>query len=331
MMRCQRVLAALMGLSMIVGVAHADGDASLASLRSRAVAGDAAAQVALGRQLFARGDAADKARAVDWFAKAAREGNTAGQWQLGFDEFLGVGTPRDQADGIDMMRRSLADGSVSHMTVFGMILAHTDGPPKQQAEGVTWLKRGAAGGSTHAMMLLATLRMQGQAGLKRDPARALKWFRRAATLGDPVAQALMGQFSISGTMLPADAKAGEAWLRKAARQGMVGAQALLAYYLVTGHDGAPTDPAAGVRWARKASAQHNAQGYYVLGLAFQSGTGEPKDAAQAWYHFAVAKRLDVKHQLSHVDEHLAAVAGQVGDARLSALRARVAAVTVPSS
>src|SRR5690348_12890369 len=51
---------------------------------------------------------------------------------------------------------------------------------------------------------------------------------------------------------------------------------------------------------------------------------------EAWYNFAVAKRLDTRQQLEHVDEHLSEVATKLSRPQLGKLEAAVSKIPLPS-
>ena len=81
------------------------------------------------------------------------------------------------------------------------------------AEAHAAWERAAAGGSTLAMTSLANLYMQGQ-GVRRDPGRALSWYKRAAEQGDAVGQMNLGDLSAARDPITA-----YFWLGLAANQG----------------------------------------------------------------------------------------------------------------
>ena len=77
------------------------------------------------------------------------------------------------------------------------------------------------------------------------------------------------------------------WYRKAAEQGLANAQYKLGVAYVTGN-GVEKDAAEAVKWYRKAAEQGYAKAQCFLGLCYAEGYGVTKDEAEAakWYHKA---------------------------------------------
>ncbi|NII12092.1 SEL1-like repeat protein [Oleiagrimonas sp. C23AA] len=323
-------LAAALALVLSIGSVptQAEVSASLKAVHQRAEQGDAQAQVAWGRHLV-EGSKADKAAATAWFRKAALQGNTDGEWMLGSAYMGGTGVPRDMAKALKWMRASLADGSAEHMATYGGLLFSQGMLEGHRQKGVAWLHKAADKGSPAAMMFMGMARLSGTFSLPKDQVEARHWFERAAQTGNPASEKALGVFYLKGMLGQVDIPKGLHWLRAAAAQGDASAEGTLAVYLVSGQDKVPKQPLQGLAWARKATAQHDAYGYYALGLAYQDGEGVTADPAKAWYNFAVAQRLDSKHNLTHVADHMSDVATGLRLKQLHQLRDEVAKVPVP--
>ena len=136
-------------------------------------------------------------------------------------------------------------------------------------------------------------------------ARAEAWFRKAADLDHPHAQAWLGwlyvdgafPFSrdltrLSGESLPSrqgtarlsevakDEAQAAGWFRKAATQGHTGAQLSLAMMYAAGV-GVEQDYSQAERWCRRAAERGDPWAQNVLGIVHAVGTGPLKDAAKA--------------------------------------------------
>ncbi|HEY8229466.1 MAG TPA: tetratricopeptide repeat protein [Rhodanobacteraceae bacterium] len=293
-----------------------------AALQKQAATGDAAAEAKLGLELMKTKKPADESAAVDWFRKAAAQGNTDSQFNLGLAYATGAGITRDVPTGLKWMRESLSDGSGTHMLVYGMLLGSLGGGSQQEA--LKWIRKSAEAGAPAGMMFLA------MAEQKDDPADARRWMLKAAQAGSPLPQMLLGWGYILGKGMfdSPNTDAGLHWLRKAANQGYAPAEGALGLLLITGDHQVPDDPAEGVQWAQKAAAQHNAYGYYAMGYAYQLGKGESVDPAKAWYNFAAAQRLDTKHNLTKAGEDMSLVATELSPAQIQKLQAEVAQIPV---
>ncbi|GAB2550301.1 tetratricopeptide repeat protein [Rhodanobacter koreensis] len=325
-------LGTLLGMGMCVPAraVNAPGEPSTSELQKQAASGNAVAEVALGKVLVASKDPKDKAASVEWFRKAALQGNTDAQWLLGAAYWDGNGVPRDPSLGLEWMRKSLSDGSTDHMVTYGGFLGLQGMLSGQPNDGLAWIRRAADAGSTKGMSMLGLLQLNGGMGASKDKAAAEQWFLKAANAGDADAQLILGSLYIWNGFDHTDVAAGVRWLREAAQHGQAEAQGTLGYLLISGDKGVPKNPVEGVQWADKAVLKNDSHGHYALGFAYQYGDGKPKDPAQAWYHLAAAARLDAKHELSKVGDHMSEVATQLSAKELAQLQAKVQQIPVPT-
>ena len=165
-----------------------DREAAVAELRVLAQAGDAEAQYALATA-YSDGLALprDYRRAAEWYEKAALQGHSRAQFNLGFLHYTGAG------EGADAL-------------------------PRDNAEALRWLIPAAEAEVPMAAFLLGRLYHYGL-GVTADQEAALRWSRLAAQRG-----LVGGQFE-TGVLLGgrrADAAAwieAYSWLLLAARQG----------------------------------------------------------------------------------------------------------------
>jgi uncharacterized protein len=299
----------------------ASADAARDALKKRAEAGDAAAQVALGRALQDDGQPADKTAGTEWYRKAAMAGNAEGAWMLGSATMAGVGTDRNVAAAIEWMRKSVViDQNADHMAVLAVALLSTGG---SHEEALQWSQKAADKGSTKGMEVLAMARLSGEMGLPKDTALAEKLLTTAAQKGDADAQLSLGQFYITGVFGPHDAAAGVRWLQTAADAGSAKAQGTLAYFLITGKEGVPVDAARGVALARKAMASNEMLGHYAMGVAYVTGVGVAENPSEGWYQISLAQRMDSQQQLKSAADYLAKASAKLTTAQLTELKVRV--------
>ncbi len=122
---------------------------------------------------------------------------------------------------------------------------------------------------------------------KVHSARFAKW-QRAAELGWPEGQWLIGRCYQEGLSVEEDKPEAVRWYRKAAEQGVASAQYNLGVCYDNG-DGVSKDQAEAVRWYRKAAEQGYAAAQFNLGVGYAHGNGVSKDEAEAvrWYRKAV--------------------------------------------
>jgi uncharacterized protein len=124
-------------------------------------------------------------------------------------------------------------------------------------------------------------------GVPRDPAEALKWFRKAADQGNALAQTTLGWMYQAGRGVPQNYAEALKWFRLAADQGSALAQTALGLMYQAGH-GVPQNYAEALKWFRLAADQGNALAQNNLGLMYQAGYGVPQNYAEAlkWYRLA---------------------------------------------
>jgi TPR repeat protein len=295
-------------------------DVSRAALEQRAGAGDAPAQVALGRLLQGDGKPEDQAAGAAWYRKAAQAGDAEGAWMLGGAYMAGTGIGRDVPVAIDWMRKSVAaDGNPDHMAVLAVALLSTGGTQ----EALQWAQRAADKGAPKGMEIVAMARLSGELGLPKDVADGEHWLLLAARKGDPDAQLSLGQFYVSGLFGRQDPAAATRWMQSAADAGSARAAGTLAFFLITGRDGVPVDAPRGVALARKAMASDDMLGHFALGVAYVTGAGVAEDAAEGWYQIALAQRMDSQQQLKSAGDYLSRAAARLTPAQLDRLKARV--------
>jgi uncharacterized protein len=318
---------ARVALSLILGCclaarlwAATPDDASRADLQRRAGAGDAQAQVALGRLLQDDHKPEDKAAAAEWYRKAATAGNADGAWMLGSVYMAGVGVTRDVPQGIDWMRKSLAaDPNPDHMAVLAVALLAVG----SNAEALQWAQRAADKGAPKGMEVLAMAKLSGEMGLPKDLPGGEHWLLLAAQKGDADAQLSLGQLYVSGMFVHKDPVAGVRWMQAAADGGSARAAGTLAYFLITGKDDVPVDPVRGVALARKALGSNDMLGHYAMGVAYVTGVGVAENPAEGWYQVALAQRMDSQQQLKTANDYLSKAATKLTPAQLDQLKARV--------
>ena len=120
-----------------------------------------------------------------------------------------------------------------------------------------------------------------------DYERALRSFRRLATMGDVKAQFYAGFMYHEGQGVPRDTVEAARWLRMAAQQGYTLAQFNLGLMHYSGR-GVRKDLVESVRWFRMAAEQEDILSQFNLGLLYERGHGVPQNYAEAakWYRRA---------------------------------------------
>ena len=124
---------------------------------------------------------------------------------------------------------------------------------KDPAEAAKWYRKAADQGQLGAQVSLGVMYANGQ-GVPKDAAEAVKWFRKAADQGHVQSQVALGTSYETGTGVAANAAEAVKWLRKAAEQKDTGALNELARILATSPDSNVREGASAVSFAQSAVA-----------------------------------------------------------------------------
>jgi len=192
----------------------------VATLRD-AERGDPSAQNKLG-EMYAngRGVVRDGALAVEWFRKAADQGNAQAWNNLGeiHRDMWNVrriwGVRRDDAQAVDWFRKAAEQGFALAQYNLGEMYRGGYGVAKDFAQAVVWYRRAAEQGNADAQNRLGFMFDEGR-GVAHDYAQAAEWYRKAADQGNTDAQCSLGEMYRSGRGVLQDDAEALAWYRKA--------------------------------------------------------------------------------------------------------------------
>ena len=136
----------------------------------------------------------------------------------------------------------------------------------------------AEAGLRSAQTLVGEIHAKGL-GVRRDPALAGQWYRRAAAQGDAAALVALGLMALDreGSM---DRKAAAGFLEQAAAKGHAEAAFRLALLLLDGEARTRNAPRAAALLRRAAESGH-AEAAYVLGQLYRAGDGVPASQTEA--------------------------------------------------
>lgn len=150
-------------------------------LHRAATEGNAEAQYLLGRLYHYRSDAeVDRASARSWFEKAAQQGYEAAIEILDLIEGIGYQIEEGWHHRLPGLEKLANDGDLEAEYQLAQRYEHgIGGVRKDPATAVDWYRRAAAGGHLMAMRALARIYAAGRDGVDRDPAAAAAWAARA--------------------------------------------------------------------------------------------------------------------------------------------------------
>ena len=227
------------------------------------------------------GIAQDDQQAVLWYRKAAEQGHTDAQYELGWMYDRGVAVDEDDQQAVLWYRKAAEQGHA---------VAEHELAEREDARLHMLFYRGAAEqGDAAAQTMLGVMYYLGE-GVAKDARQAVLWFRKAAEQGHAGAQYSLGASYQSGKGVAKDVHQAVLWFRKAAEQGDAAAQTMLGWLFARG-EGVAEDDSQAVCWFREAAEQGEALAQLTLGLMYAGGEGVPEDPVQAyaWYNLAAAQ------------------------------------------
>jgi TPR repeat protein len=146
-----------------------------------------------------------------------------------------------------------------------------------------WVFIAAVEGLPQAQVCYGRMLLAGT-GMPKDPAQALKWFRRAALNEDADAINMVGRCLDNGWGTAEDAAAAAQHFQRAADLGHAWAQYNVGHMYLDGR-GVPRDRTLAYLHYSKAAGQQHERAMNLLGRCCEQGWGTPRnlDAAADWY------------------------------------------------
>jgi TPR repeat protein len=190
--------------------------------------------------LKGNGGDADARKGFELMLKAANQNHLPAFFGIAYLYHVGMGTAKDLSKAIEWFGKAAErDHAISQFNLGKLLIAETTplqpGMPDlaaQHNEGLEWLRKAAVQGLNEAKTAYGTLLMNGDMGLKQDPATAARiYLIPAADAGDTEAMNALGTLYQIGNGVPYDPAAAEVFFRKAAMAGNVKAQANLGEHL----------------------------------------------------------------------------------------------------
>lgn len=142
------------------------------SIRAKAEKGDAAAQAELASTYWNEGDFAS---ALNWYQKAAAQGNVRAEHALGVMHVFGQGVNVDYAEAVKWFTKAAEKGDIDSQYSLGVRYVKGDHVEQNFAEAVKWFTMAANQGQPDSQVSLGRRYMNGE-GVQKDVVEAYKWF-----------------------------------------------------------------------------------------------------------------------------------------------------------
>ncbi len=182
--------------------------------------GSAEVQCAIGR-CYAKGDGclADYTAAVQWFEKAALQGDSRAGFYLGQCYFFGAGVQQDYDQAHQWFQVASKDWFMANRYLRQHYL-NGNISLKPDFSNFQGLPEAAQRGSASAYTAMGNCFFLGKVGY-RDFRTAVQWYQKAALQDDPEAQFCLGYAYVTGAGVTQNREQAFAWFEKSGRQGFM--------------------------------------------------------------------------------------------------------------
>lgn len=235
------------------------------------------------------------AKAVEWFHKAAEQGNVSAQYTLGEMYQNGEGVSRDYSKAFAWFLRAAEQGHVQAYKQLSRMYHDGQGVEQDNTQALKWLLKAPEQGDAYYQYYVGRMYKSIQ-----DNAQAFKWFSKAAEQNNSDAQYELGEMYRNGEGVVQDNAKAVQWFSKAAI-GSDRAKKKLNFMYKNGIGVAQDDPEL-LAWRKKRaerhailvkayskSAKYNPSEKNRLGMKYRDGEdGLIEDDTQAVYWFRKA-------------------------------------------
>lgn len=178
--------------------------------------GDAWAQYSIGL-LHDNGNGFDKndKMAGQWYLQSAEMGNEYAQLNVGLMYYFGQGTDQNHSEAAKWFRKAAQQGNPASAYFLGLMFESGQGVQGDMELAATYLRRAADGNVAAAQTKLGDFYYDGKAGLQQNYVEALRWYGKAAELGDSTAAILIARMYDGGIGTEKDPIKATHWSRMA--------------------------------------------------------------------------------------------------------------------
>ncbi|NRR33914.1 sel1 repeat family protein [Oxalobacteraceae bacterium] len=173
----------------------------------------------------------DLEKSFYWYEKSARLGYAEAMQDLSELYQNGIGTQQDGKMAQEWRRKADQLG-VNGAAMYLINYFPWGTAPASPAEEASIQLKHAEAGDVNAQIALASRYASGQ-GVEKDEQVAIMWWRRAANMGDPIAQRMLGKYLMDENIQnPKQSVEAIQWLQKAVALGDLEAQSTMAFWYV---------------------------------------------------------------------------------------------------
>lgn len=201
-----------------------DDDDIIGYYQYSAERGSADAQLTLGQLAFhgARGLPQDPALALQYYLRAAENGEAAAHGHIGHMYAQGIGARQDNATALKHFRLGAAKGHPASQNGLGYMHMHGYGVEVSYPKALELFRAAAEKGNPEAQFNLGAMHIAGM-GVKKALDKALHYFTLAAHQGHTLALYNLGQMHLHGLGAPRSCTVAAQFLKAVAERGAWGA------------------------------------------------------------------------------------------------------------
>ncbi len=157
-------------------------------------------------------------KAVEWYQKAAAQGLSSAQCNLGFCYESGRGVTQNYDKAVELYQKAAEQGNSNAQCNLGFCYEKGRGVTQNYEKAVEWYQRAAAQGLSRAQLNLGFCYEKGR-GITQNYEKAVEWYQKAAAQGNSIAQCNLGLCYKYGKGVEINIGKAKEWLQKSADQG----------------------------------------------------------------------------------------------------------------
>jgi uncharacterized protein len=203
----------------------------LATLKKKADAGDAAAQIKLGDMYSLGSDGVGRnlPEALKWYKKAADTGNPDAETKMGMMLEGGFGTPKDPKQAMEYLDKAAQQGNTAAQMRLGSAYEMGRAVDKNAKRAIQYYEMAANAGVAKAQVKLGDIYRDGLEEVPHDYQKSLSWYHKAADQKSPDGEYRVGFMYEQGFGVQANMDEAINWYKKSASHGYTEAKVALAH------------------------------------------------------------------------------------------------------
>ncbi len=225
----------------------------------------------------------DYAKAMEWYRNAADNGNADAMNSIGYMYDCGNGVEQDYEKALEWYEKAIDAGNVDSMYNIGSMYEYGNGVEQDYTKAMECYTKAASNGNASAMNNIGYLYACGN-GVVQNYTKAIEWYAKSADSGNAEGMFDLGYMYDYGLGVEQDYEKAMSWYKKAADAGNTAAMNNIGtlYYNAFGVE---LDYEKAMQWFEKAANGGNASAMSWIGYMYDYGLDVEQDYEKAmkWY------------------------------------------------